>query len=511
MATAAQIEANRRNALKSTGPRTQEGKNRSRFNALDHGFRANILVLPTEQFGEHANHLAAWRRDWRPRNATEDFLVESVVTVHFQMKRIQRAHTARLAARINHGEIDDADNEQNEVIALTQRLFQGTSAASAQPAEPKPAPSKPDRDARGPIMTVSPIDPDDPSLLINHLQRTQTGCAWLLEQWAALRSLLERDLAWQASDTLKAVRLLGRRPAAAVDRMEIARLFLASHVLRNQEGDPFRDVVSDLRPDNAPLDEHTLRARRYERLAPKDSRAARQVLLDVVDQAAAELQERADILRERAEQMLPYTADLLSWDDTREGERLRRYESMCQRTWFRVLDLLMKLRSSRPDVDRATLASIAHSVPRVELEDWMTDRLVPYAASAVTPASAPSEANDPQASVGYHPPSGPSGYVPPQRGEGCAPNQANSAVGSAPSEADSVVATAPIEANSPVQPPSSTRLEGQKDLRIDTPHRDRKPAGIGTTSRKPCHPAIERVLGSGKSTLLDLTPIFGQR
>ena len=54
MATEVQIEANRRNSRKSTGPKTEEGKNRSKFNALDHGCRANVLVLPTEDFGASA-------------------------------------------------------------------------------------------------------------------------------------------------------------------------------------------------------------------------------------------------------------------------------------------------------------------------------------------------------------------------------------------------------------------------------------------------------------------------
>ncbi len=38
--TARKIEANRRNALKSTGPRTENGKKKSRYNALKHGILA---------------------------------------------------------------------------------------------------------------------------------------------------------------------------------------------------------------------------------------------------------------------------------------------------------------------------------------------------------------------------------------------------------------------------------------------------------------------------------------
>ena len=61
MATAAQIEANRRNAKLSTGPRTEAGKNRGRFNAPDHGCRANILVLASEEFGAYEEECRAWK------------------------------------------------------------------------------------------------------------------------------------------------------------------------------------------------------------------------------------------------------------------------------------------------------------------------------------------------------------------------------------------------------------------------------------------------------------------
>ncbi len=55
MATTAQIEANRRNRQKSTGPTTEQGKRKSRVYALDYGCRANLLVLPTEIFGDYEN------------------------------------------------------------------------------------------------------------------------------------------------------------------------------------------------------------------------------------------------------------------------------------------------------------------------------------------------------------------------------------------------------------------------------------------------------------------------
>jgi hypothetical protein len=43
-----QIEANRHNALKSTGPRTETGKRSSRCNAMRHGLRAETVITALE-------------------------------------------------------------------------------------------------------------------------------------------------------------------------------------------------------------------------------------------------------------------------------------------------------------------------------------------------------------------------------------------------------------------------------------------------------------------------------
>ena len=49
--TEKQLDANRRNALQSTGPRTLEGADASKLNAFRHGLRAVQTVVPGENSG----------------------------------------------------------------------------------------------------------------------------------------------------------------------------------------------------------------------------------------------------------------------------------------------------------------------------------------------------------------------------------------------------------------------------------------------------------------------------
>ena len=264
MATEAQIEVNRRNCRSSTGQRTQAGKNRSKFNAWDDGCRANILVLPTEDFGEYEHDANAWKLSWMLRNPVEEFLVERVVNLSWLAKRIDRAQTARLATRIHRGEVDGAHSEQETVIELGQRLFRDACGPLLLHLQGKLAESIPDGDAIR-ISDYS-VDEDHPMRLINRLQGTGAGCQWLLHKWADLRALLERGVPWLAPDKLKAVRLLGHHPIDAIDSTEVARVYLASHVLLNHEGDPFQEIMNELSPHEASVYASYLQHRRYDAL-----------------------------------------------------------------------------------------------------------------------------------------------------------------------------------------------------------------------------------------------------
>ena len=90
MTTPRQIEANRRNAQKSTGPRTAEGKDRSRFNGVTHGMTAKFDVLPGEDGAALTGRIDAWTADFRPRNQLERDLVERAARLSWKLERVER-------------------------------------------------------------------------------------------------------------------------------------------------------------------------------------------------------------------------------------------------------------------------------------------------------------------------------------------------------------------------------------------------------------------------------------
>lgn len=97
MATHRQLRANRANALKSTGPRTLEGKAASRRNAMRHGLTARLLVLD----GEDPTLLEALRRElvleFSPASATKQAMVELLAGLLWRLRRAQTYETALMS------------------------------------------------------------------------------------------------------------------------------------------------------------------------------------------------------------------------------------------------------------------------------------------------------------------------------------------------------------------------------------------------------------------------------
>ncbi len=102
MATAAQIEANRLNAQKSTGPKTERGKSRAKLNAITHGMTARTImpVLPQEDPKELEDRTQQAITALKPRNPLEHDLVCRVVRLSGELDRAERVATAHLAHRV---------------------------------------------------------------------------------------------------------------------------------------------------------------------------------------------------------------------------------------------------------------------------------------------------------------------------------------------------------------------------------------------------------------------------
>ena len=88
MATAKQAATNRRNAAKSTGPRTKSGKTRSSRNALKHGLSAEQVVM----LDEDPAAFEALRDDlyahYRPAGPVAEHLVEQVAASIWRLRRV---------------------------------------------------------------------------------------------------------------------------------------------------------------------------------------------------------------------------------------------------------------------------------------------------------------------------------------------------------------------------------------------------------------------------------------
>ncbi len=94
MSSLKQIEANRRNALKSTGPTTQEGKERSRCNALRHGLTAETIIASLENAEDYQAFEAAVTADYDAETAVERELVLRLASVLWRLSRATGIETA---------------------------------------------------------------------------------------------------------------------------------------------------------------------------------------------------------------------------------------------------------------------------------------------------------------------------------------------------------------------------------------------------------------------------------
>ena len=122
MTAAQRRKINRQNASKSTGPKTQMGRDRARRNALKHGLCASKLALP----GEEPLTLKIQRDDWidtlQPQTPAEVTLVDEAVRADLRLKRCAQAEQARLEWEVVSAPARWLEAREERLVPLTALL-----------------------------------------------------------------------------------------------------------------------------------------------------------------------------------------------------------------------------------------------------------------------------------------------------------------------------------------------------------------------------------------------------
>src|ERR1700741_847902 len=102
MTSVRQIEANRRNAQLSTGPVTEEGKRRSRQNAVRHGLTAETVVDALEDAEDYAAFEMAVTADYDAQSAVERELVLRLASLLWRLRRATAIESGLFKIQARH-------------------------------------------------------------------------------------------------------------------------------------------------------------------------------------------------------------------------------------------------------------------------------------------------------------------------------------------------------------------------------------------------------------------------
>jgi hypothetical protein len=122
-----QTQANRRNASKSTGPATEEGKQRSRANALRHGLTAETVIGALEDAEDYKEFEAIITADYDAQSAVERELVLRLASLLWRLRRATTIETGLFEIQANIGKLAKDPHDDPSSRQIVYALFRPTS------------------------------------------------------------------------------------------------------------------------------------------------------------------------------------------------------------------------------------------------------------------------------------------------------------------------------------------------------------------------------------------------
>jgi len=125
-----QLEANRRNAQHSTGPRTETGKKTSSLNALRHGLTSRVVVLPTEDLDAYRSFSDEFIASLAPETFAECQCAQTIIDTQWRLNRVRSLEDGMLG--LGHfgpeGRIEPGHPEIHAVLTAAA-VYRGHSQA----------------------------------------------------------------------------------------------------------------------------------------------------------------------------------------------------------------------------------------------------------------------------------------------------------------------------------------------------------------------------------------------
>jgi hypothetical protein len=198
MTSLRQLEANRRNALKSTGPKTEDGKQQSRRNAIKHGLTAETVIEPLENPEEYRTFEAEIASEYLPQTPVERELVHRLASLFWRIRRATSIETGllRMQGEILHAfrscrqKMARVEEGEGSGTCANQRKGAVADARGVQVLDPEGGTvSTPSRDIAVSFLRLANLDNE----LVDRLSRYEAGL-WrqLVQTLFAVQTLRRR-------------------------------------------------------------------------------------------------------------------------------------------------------------------------------------------------------------------------------------------------------------------------------------------------------------------------------
>ena len=148
------LAANRENALRSTGPKTDEGKAASRLNSVTHGLTATLPSAIAQSQSELEERKAKWRPELKPEGDFQESLFDQIVVETLRVERCQKTFLALCTQHARRAKVEWDGDRRRDAATLAAGLAKNPRAVAERLAA---TPHGCDHQARGKGRDVTQV------------------------------------------------------------------------------------------------------------------------------------------------------------------------------------------------------------------------------------------------------------------------------------------------------------------------------------------------------------------